>query len=172
MLLVLAHDRRRVVHFNVTEHPHAEWTTRQIVQAFPWESAPRYMIRDRDSIFGARFRGRVTRMGIEEVITAPRSPWQNPYCERMIGSIRRECLDHVIVLGQMHLRRILKSYFAYYHRSRTHLSLGKDAPEPRDVQPPDSPRAKSRRPQHWPVHELRGLSDRNLEKIAFSDFDQ
>ena len=137
VLVVLAHDRRRVVHFNVTEHPSAEWTALQIVQALTWETAPRYMIRDRDSIYGARFRGRIHNMGIEEVVIAPRSPWQSPYVERVIGSIRRECLDHVIVLGEMHLRKILKSYFAYYHHSRTHLSLDKDAPEPRGVQPPE-----------------------------------
>ena len=138
VLVVLAHDRRRVVHFNVTEHPSAEWTARQVVQAFPWETAPKYMIRDRDSIYGARFRERITGMGIEEVITAPRSPWQNPYVERIIGSIRQECLDHVVVLGERHLRRILKSYFDYYHRSRTHLSLDKDAPEPRAVHAPET----------------------------------
>jgi transposase InsO family protein len=137
VLLVLAHDRRRVVHFNVTEHPYAEWTALQLVQAFPWDTAPRYMIRDRDSIFGARFRGRVAQLGIEEVLTAPRSPWQNPYVERLIGSIRTECLDQVIVLGEVHLRRILRSYVEYYHRSRTHLSLAKDAPEPREAQPPE-----------------------------------
>jgi putative transposase len=136
VLVVLAHDRRRVVHFNVTEHPSAEWTALQVVQAFPWETAPKYMIRDRDKIYGARFRGRIHNMGIEEVITAPQSPWQNPYVERIHGSIRRECLDHVIVLGETHLKRILLSYFSYYHRARTHLSLEKDAPEPRDVHPP------------------------------------
>jgi transposase InsO family protein len=137
VLLILAHERRRVVHFNVTDHPHAEWTALQVVQAFPWDTAPRYMIRDRDGVFGARFRGRVEQLGIEEVITAPRSPWQDPFCERMIGSVRRECLDHVIVLGETHLRRILKSYFDYYHCSRTHLSLDKDAPDPREVQSPE-----------------------------------
>jgi len=136
VLVLLAHDRRRVVHFNVTEHPSAEWTARQVVQAFPWETAPKYMIRDRDSIYGACFREHITGMGIEEVITAPRSPWQSPYVERIIGSIRRECLDHIIVLNEAHLRRILRSYFDYYHDSRTHLSLEKDAPEPRDVHPP------------------------------------
>ena len=134
--LVLAHDRRRVVHFNVTANPTAQWTAQQVVNAFPWESAPRYLLRDRDSIFGGLFRSRVAGMGIEEVIIAYRSPWQNPFVERLIGSIRRECLDHVIVLGEMHLRRVLGEYFRYYHRSRTHLSLDKDCPEPRAVQPP------------------------------------
>ncbi len=134
--LVLAHDRRRVVHFNVTANPTAQWTAQQVVEAFPWESAPRYLLRDRDSIFGGLFRSRVRGMSIEEVLIAYRSPWQNPFAERLIGSIRRECLDHVIVLGEKHLRRILGEYFRYYHRSRTHLSLEKDCPEPRAVQPP------------------------------------
>jgi len=115
----------------------SRWTAQQVVEAFPWESAPRYLLRDRDSIFRGVFRSRVRGMGIEEVLTAPQSPWQNPYVERLIGSIRRECLDHVVVLGEMHLRRILRSYFDYYHRSRTSLSLAKDTPEPREVQPPE-----------------------------------
>jgi putative transposase len=136
VFFVLRHDRRRVVHFNLTEFPSAAWTAQQIIEAFPEDTAPKYMIRDRDGIYGEEFRGRVERMGIEEVLTAPRSPWQNPYAERLVGSVRRECLDHVIVLGERHLHRILKAYFAYYHNSRTHLSLGKDAPEPRAVQPP------------------------------------
>ncbi len=107
----------------------------QITEAFPWDSAPRYVIRDRDSVYGALVRARIKAMGIEEVVTAPRSPWQNPFVERAIGSIRRECLDHVIVLNERHLRRVLASYFNYYHRSRTHLSLGKDTPVGRPVQP-------------------------------------
>jgi putative transposase len=131
VLVVLAHHRRRVVHFNVTKHPTAAWTAQQIIEAFPEETPPRYLLRDRDQIYGQEFRRRVVGMKIEEVITAARSPWQNPFVERIIGSIRREYLDHVIVLSENHLRRILKSYFEYYHRSRTHLSLAKDAPEPR-----------------------------------------
>src|SRR5881409_2954444 len=138
VFVVLAHQRRRVLHFNVTEHPTAEWAAQQIVEAFPEDTAPRYLIRDRDGIYGDHFRNRVQGMGIAEVLTAPRSPWQNPFAERLVGSIRRECLDHVIVLGEGHLRAILKSYFAYYHRARTHLSLGKDAPDPRPVQPPSA----------------------------------
>jgi len=137
MLVVLAHDRRRVVHFNVTKHPTAAWTAQQMIEAFPDETAPRFLLRDRDQIYGEEFRRRVAGMRIEEVMTAPHSPWQSPYVERLIGSIRRECLDHVIVLGENHLRRIMRSYIAYYHRSRTHLSLWKDAPEPRAKQPPD-----------------------------------
>jgi len=136
VFLVLVQERRRVVHFNVTEHPSAAWTAQQIIEAFPEDTAPRHMIRDRDGIYGQEFRRRVEGMGIEEVVTAPQSPWQNPYAERLGGSLRRECLDHVIVLGQRHLLAILRSYFAHYHKSRTHLSLCKDAPEPRAVQPP------------------------------------
>jgi putative transposase len=137
VLVVLAHDRRRVVHFNVTEHPTAAWTAQQIIEAFPEETAPRFLLRDRDQIYGEEFHRRVAGMGIEEVMTAPHSPWQSPYVERLIGSIRRECLNHVIVFNETHLRHILKSYIKYYHRSRTHLSLAKDAPMPRAKQPPD-----------------------------------
>ena len=137
VLVILAHDRRRVVHFHVTEHPTAEWTAQQIVNAFPWNTAPRYLLRDRDGIYGDHFRRRVRNMGIEEVITAARSPWQNPYVERLGGSLRRECLDHVIILGERHLMRILKSYFSYYHRWRTHLGLEGDTPARRPVQPPE-----------------------------------
>jgi len=110
VLVVLEHNRRRVVHFNVTEHPTAAWTAQQIIEAFPEETAPRFLLRDRDQIYGQEFRRRVHGMKIEEVITAPHSPWQSPYVERLIGSIRRECLDYVIVLSENHLRRILKSY--------------------------------------------------------------
>ena len=136
VLVVLAHHRRRVVHFNVTEHPTAQWTGQQIIEAFPWDTAPKYLLRDRDSIYGSEFQRRVKSMGIEEVLTAPRSPWQNAFVERVIGSIRRDCLDHVIVLNDRHLKGILTRYFGYYHRWRTHLSLGMDSPESRSVQPP------------------------------------
>jgi len=134
VLVVLVHHRRRVVHFNVTEHPTAHWTAQQIVDAFPDDSAPSYLLRDRDQVYGQQFRHRVKGMGIDEVLTAPHSPWQNPFAERLIGSIRRECLNHVLVLGERHLRRILARYFEYYHRSRTHLSLEKDAPDVRSVE--------------------------------------
>jgi len=137
VLVLLAHPRRRLIHFNVTEHPTAEWTAQQIREAFPEDRAPRYLIRDRDGVYGDQFRDRVREMGMTEVLTAPQSPWQNAFAERVIGSIRRECLDHVIVLGEKHLRRILRSYFEYYQKSRTHLSLGKDAPSTRAVQPPE-----------------------------------
>jgi putative transposase len=137
VLVILAHDRRRIVHFNVTEHPTAEWTAQQVVEAFPWDEAPRYLLCDRDRIYGTHFRQRVRYMGIEEVLIAPQSPWHNPYVERLIGSIRRECLDHVIVLHEPHLQRLLSRYFAYYHRWRTHLSLAMDCPVSRPVEPPE-----------------------------------
>jgi putative transposase len=125
--IILLHDRRQVVHFNVTAHPTAEWAARQLIEAFPEDSAPRYLLRDRDQIYGEEFRLRVKGMQIEEVITAPRSPFQNPYAERVIGSIRRECLDHQIIIGEGQLRRILRDYLNYMpisvstaqeHRSR------------------------------------------------------
>jgi putative transposase len=135
-LVVLRHDRRRVLHFNVTEHPTAQWAAQQLVEAFPEAVSARYLLRDRDSIYGDYFRQRVRGLGLKEVLSAPRSPWQNPCVERQIGSIRRECLDHVIVLNERHLRRILQRYFGYYHRTRTHLSVDKDAPDTRPVQLP------------------------------------
>jgi putative transposase len=138
VLVILAHDRRRIVHFNVPEHPTAQWTAQQVVEAFPWEEAPRYLLRDRDRIYGTAYRQRVWHMGIEEFMIAPRSPWQNPDVERLIGSIRRECLDHVLVLHERHLQRILAGYFAYYHRWRTHLSLAMDCPVARRVEPPEA----------------------------------
>ena len=137
VFLVLEHERRRIVHFNVTDAPSAQWTGQQLVNAFPDDSAPKYVIRDRDKIYGANFVRRVRAMGIEQVLTAPHSPWQNPYCERVIGTLRRDCLDHVIVLSEQHLRRILRKYLEYYHGSRTHLALGKDAPEHREPESPD-----------------------------------
>ena len=123
--------------FNVTAHPTAAWTAQQMVEAFPFDTAPRYLLRDRDRIYGDKFRSRVHSLGIKEVRIAPRSSWQSPYVERLIGSIRRECLNHVIVINERHLRRILRGYLAYYTSSRTHLSLAKDAPEPRPVEPPE-----------------------------------
>ena len=137
VFLVLAHERRRVVHFNVTAHPTAEWTAQQLREAFPFDQMPRYLLRDRDQIFGDEFRRQVRDMKMEEVLSAPRSPWQRAYVERLIGSIRRECLDHVIVFHDAGLRRMLSAYFSYYHETRPHLSLDKDAPESRKVQPPE-----------------------------------
>jgi putative transposase len=137
VFLVLAHERRRVVHFNVTAHPTAEWTAQQLREAFPFDQIPRYLLRDRDKIFGDDFRRQLQDMKIQEVLSAPRSPWQRAYVERVIGSIRRECLDHVIVFNEASLRRTLSLYFSYYHGTRPHLSLEKDSPEPRAVQPPE-----------------------------------
>ena len=134
--VVLRHDRRHGVHLNVTAHPTAEWAAQQVVEAFPFDEARRFLIRDRDGIYGERFRERIANMGIEEVVIAPRSPWQNPYCERLIGSIRRECVDHVIVFNERHLMRILRSYFDYYLNSRTHLALERNSPIPREVELP------------------------------------
>jgi transposase InsO family protein len=111
VLVILAHDRRRVRLFNITAHPTAQWTAQQVVEAFPWDTAPRHLLRDRDAIYGTAFRARVAALGSEEVLSAPRSPWQSPYVERLIGSIRRECLDNVVVLPRRHLHRILTAYF-------------------------------------------------------------
>jgi putative transposase len=134
VFVVLAHDRRRVLHFNVTAHPTAAWTAQQIVEAFPFDSAPKYLLRDRDRIYGDEFRKQVEVLGIKEVLSAPRSPWQRAYIERIIGSIRRECLDHVIIFDEASLRRTLRLYFRYYHESRLHLSLDRDSPNSRPVQ--------------------------------------
>lgn len=134
VFLVLSHARRRLVHFRVTEHPTQEWTMQQLREAFPWDRVTRYLLRDRDAIYDPEFAAITKGMGMEEVVTAPRAPWQNPYVEWLVGSIRRECLDHIIVWNQRLLRWILQSYFAYYERSRTHLALAKDTPEPRAVE--------------------------------------
>ena len=136
VLIVLAHHRRRIVHLNITDHPTAAWSAQQVVEALPEDTAPRWMHRDRDRIYGDVFQRRLASMGIAEVVSAPASPWQNPYAERLIGSVRRECLNHVIVLGERHLRRLLSAYLLYYHGARTHLSLAKDAPTPRRVHAP------------------------------------
>jgi transposase InsO family protein len=131
VFFVLEHERRRSEHFNVTEGSSAQWTGQQLVNAFPYDSAPKYVMRDRDKIYGADFVRRVRAMRIEQVLTAPRSPWQNPYCERVIGTLRRDCLDHVIVVGEQHLRRILRKYLEYYQQLPNPPRAGKDAPEPR-----------------------------------------
>jgi transposase InsO family protein len=132
--VVVPIHRRDLVCINVTANPTAEWVARQMTEAFPWNEAPRYMIRDRDCIYGAVVTRRLRAMGIRDKPIAPASPWQNGFAERLIGSIRRECLDHIIVLGEAHLRRILKSYARYYNETRTHLALDKDAPVSRPVQ--------------------------------------
>ncbi|HIL97661.1 MAG TPA: integrase, partial [Pseudomonadales bacterium] len=128
VFVVLSHDRRKVIHFNVTANPSVQWTVQQIVEAFPWDTAPRYLLRDRDKIFGSVFQSRVKSMGIEEVMTAYRSPWQNAYVERLNGSIRRECTDHIIVWNERHLKKVLRGYFDYYNNDRTHLGLVKQTP--------------------------------------------
>src|SRR4051794_20612162 len=132
-LLILRHDRRRILWLGVTADPTAEWIARQVTEACDWESAPQYLVRDRDRAYGEAFTRRIRVMGIRDTPTAPRSPWQNGHAERLIGSIRRECVDHVIVFGEQHLRRLLRSYQQYYNGTRTHLSLAKDSPVPRCV---------------------------------------
>ena len=159
VLVMLAHERRRLVRFHVTEHPTAEWTAQQVIDAFPWDEAPRYLLRDRDRVYGASFQQRVQHMGIEEVVIAPRSPWQNPYVERLIGSIRRECLDHVMVLHERHLRRLLTEYVRYYHHWRTHRALEMDCPIPRAVQRPELGLI-------WEVPEVGGLHHHYERRVA------
>jgi putative transposase len=159
VLVVLAHHRRRVLHFSVTDHPTATWTAQQIVDSFPDDTAPAYLLRDRDAIYGDSFRQRVKGMRIQEVLTAARSPWQNPFAERLIGSIRRECLNHVLVLSERHLRSILTGYFKYYHSTRTHLSLTKDAPAGRPVERPELEKVV-------PIPEVGGLAYRYVRRTA------
>jgi putative transposase len=159
VLVVVAHHRRRVLRFNVTAHPTAAWTAQQIVDTFPDDTAPAYLLRDRDQVYGQHFRHRVKGMGIDEVLTAPQSPWQNPFAERLIGSIRRECLNHVLVLNERHLHRILTQYVAYYHQARTHLALDKDAPDLRPIARPEVGRIVE-------VPEVGGLHHRYLRRAA------
>jgi len=160
---MLTHDRRRLVHVNVTEHPTAEWTARQLLEACVNEEAPRYLIRDRDQVYGARFCRQAATLDMREVVIAPRSPWQNAYAERVIGSIRRECLDHVVVIGERHLRAILAKYVNYYNATRTHLSLAKDAPEPRNVQ---------REGRVIEVPRVGGLHHEYLRRAAWGRYDE
>jgi transposase InsO family protein len=134
VLVILRHERRRLISLSVTDHPTAEWIARQITDAFPWDEAPDYMVRDRDGCYGQAATKRLAAMGIRDHPTAARSPWQNGHAERLIGSIRRECLDHIVVFGEAHLRCVLKAYAGYYNNVRTHLSLSKDAPLIRPVQ--------------------------------------
>jgi putative transposase len=159
VFVVLAHERRRILHFAVTAHPTAEWTAQQLREAFPWDSAPRYLLRDRDRIFGHDFVEQVKAMGIKQVLSAPRSPWQRAYVERVIGTIRRECLDHIVVFNESSLSRHLQTFVRYYHRTRTHLALEKDAPEPRSVQLPDAGRIIS-------IAEMGGLHHRYERRAA------
>ena len=131
VFVILSHDRRKIIHFNITKHPTDEWTSRQLIEACPWSSDYKYLIRDRDSRYASSFKERLSQLKIEEIKTSYRSPWQNGYVERVIGSIKRECLDHVIILNENHLTNILHSYVDYYHNSRTHLGLNKNCPNPR-----------------------------------------
>lgn len=135
VLVMLAHERRGIVHVAVTDRPRAAWTRQQLREAFPWAQAPRYVVRDRDHAFDG-WADTAKAMGIEQVLTAPRSPWQNAFVERFIGSARRECLDHVIVFSAAGLQRLMNLYCGYYEHSRTHLSLNKDAPIPRPIAAP------------------------------------
>ena len=133
-VLVLGHGRRQVLWFEVTRHPTAEWLARQITEAFPWNSAPAYLVRDNDCAYGHVFTSRVRAMGIRDRPISPGSPWQNGCAERLIGTLLRECLDRMVIFSEMHLRRILSAYAAYYNQARTHLALRKDAPLHRAVQ--------------------------------------
>jgi len=144
VFFIISHDRRSILHINVTDSPTAEWTGQQIVNAFPYDAAPEYLLRDRDSIYGKAFKKRVKTLGIEEVVTAPRSPWQNPIAERFVGSVRRDCLDHCIILNARHLLKTLREYTDYYHNDRTHLGLSKDTPVHRAVEPPELGEVKGR----------------------------
>jgi transposase InsO family protein len=134
VLVILRHQRRRLISLSATADPTAEWIARQITEAFPWDEAPDHLIRDRDASYGHAVTWRLAAMGIRDHPTAARSPWQNGHAERLIGSIRRECLDHVVVFGESHLSRILGAYATYYNDTRTHLALAKDAPLRRAVQ--------------------------------------
>ncbi len=136
VFLVLTHARRKVLHFRVTEAPSAVWTAQQLTEAFAFGHPPRYLLRDRDQVYGLAFQARVLALGLQDKLIAPRSPWQNPFVERLIGSVRRECLDHVIVLNAKHLHRLLTDYFDYYHRHRPHRALQQDCPDPRALEPP------------------------------------
>jgi len=158
VFVILGHERRELLHLAITSNPTAEWTARQITEAFPWDEAPRYLVRDNDRTYGHIFRHRLLAMGIHDRPTALRSPWQNGLVERVIGSLRRECLDHVITKNEKHLRRVLKSYMIYYNRSRTHLSLNKDPPIPRPASPISSGRIVA-------ISEVGGLHHR-YERVA------
>jgi len=133
VFVVMAHDRRRILHFNVTEHPTSQWTAQQMVEAFPFYTAPRFLLRDGDVTYGDRVRRRVESLGIDEVVTAPVSPWQNRYVERMIGSLRRELLNHVVILNERHLEQLLSSYLDYHHPWQTHQSLRSNTRDGRPI---------------------------------------
>ncbi len=159
VFVILSLDRRRIAHFNVTDSPTAEWTSLQLTQAFPFDTTPRLLIRDRDEIYGQKVVDTLKAMDFKQIVTSRKSPWQNGYCERIIGSIRRECLDHIIMLNDRHLRKILRQYLGYYHESRTHLGLEKDCPFSRAVQGPQIGEIKSE-------HVLGGLHHRYFREAA------
>ncbi len=160
VLVVLSHERRRIVHFNVTDSPTAAWTGQQIIEAFPYDTAPKYLIRDNDKIYGFDFKEKVKACGITPIRTAYRSPWQNAYCERVIGTLRRDCLDHILIFSRRQLMRVLSEYVdTYYNTERTHLSLGKDSPESREIQNPATGRIVE-------IPILGGLHHRYFRKAA------
>jgi len=137
VFIVPAHERRKVVHFAITEAPSTFWTGQQVVNAFPFDTAPRFLLRDRDGIYSSEFVRCVAGLGVEEKVIAPRSPWQNPYVERLIGSLRRECLDHVIILNERHLHGVIREYLDYYYHHRTHRALERDCPVSRPIEAAD-----------------------------------
>jgi putative transposase len=136
VFVVLRHGRRELLHLNVIDHPTAAWTARQLVEAFPDDTAPTYLLRDRDSVYSDEFVRRIKGMAIRQVLTAPRAPWQNPFVERVIGSIRRECLDHFLILSDTHLRLLLRAYLAYYNTARPHQAVDGNSPWLRSIQSP------------------------------------
>ncbi len=160
VFVVLRHRDRRLLHIRVTSHPTAAWTAQQVREAFPFDDAPKYLLRDNDSIYGAEFSRAMKNMGIKEVRTAKGSPWQSPFVERVVGSIRRECVDHIIPLNRRHLQKILDSYRTYYNESRCHLALGKDSPEPREIEPPE------RGAEIVAIPQVRGLHHRYKRRAA------
>jgi len=155
VLVILSHDRRKIVHTNATEHPTAIWTAQQVLEAIGIDDTPKYLLRDNDAIYSDKFRQKVAALGLVEVSTAPRSPWQNPYVERVIGSIRRECLNHTIIVGERHLRRVVANYVRYYNSVRTHMSLAKDSPDLRPIYGPRQGGIVSRRHCGGLHHEYR-----------------
>ncbi len=157
--VVLEHGRRKIRHVGVTSHPTAEWTRQQLREAFPYDSAPIFLHRDRDGVYGKAVIDTIAAMGIEDVPSAPASPWQNPYCERVIGTLRKELLDNVIVLNEAHSRRLLREYIEYYNSSRTHLALAKDAPDERAVEFPSAGPVRA-------VKVLGGLHHRYFRRAA------
>jgi putative transposase len=159
IFIVLSLDRRRVVHFHVTRHPTADWTALQLIQAFPFDTAPKYLIRDRDGIYGEEVLGTIHNLGMVDKPTSPRSPWQNGFCERMVGTLKRECLNHMIILNERHARRIIGEFLQYYHDDRTHQGLDQETPGGREIEVPDIGPVKCR-----PI--LGGLHHRYYRKAA------